>query len=49
VDSMPPRLLYVVSLFPCWSETFIVRGVMTDFTGAARPSGSKDIGAVAPK
>ena len=21
----PPRLLYVVSLFPCWSETFIVR------------------------
>jgi colanic acid/amylovoran biosynthesis glycosyltransferase len=23
----PPRLLYVVSLFPCWSETFIVREV----------------------
>jgi glycosyltransferase involved in cell wall biosynthesis len=23
----PPRLLYVVSLFPCWSETFIVREI----------------------
>ncbi len=25
----PPRLLYVVSLFPCWSETFIVRELAT--------------------
>jgi colanic acid/amylovoran biosynthesis glycosyltransferase len=25
VSSRPRRLLYVVSLFPCWSETFIVR------------------------
>jgi colanic acid/amylovoran biosynthesis glycosyltransferase len=25
----PPRLLYVVSLFPCWSETFIVREIAT--------------------
>jgi colanic acid/amylovoran biosynthesis glycosyltransferase len=25
----PPRLLYVVSLFPCWSETFIVREIST--------------------
>ncbi len=24
-----PRLLYVVSLFPCWSETFIVREIAT--------------------
>jgi len=23
----PPRLLYVVSLFPCWSETFIAREI----------------------
>ena len=23
----PRRLLYVVSLFPCWSETFIVREI----------------------
>lgn len=23
----PPRLLYIVSLFPCWSETFIVREI----------------------
>jgi glycosyltransferase involved in cell wall biosynthesis len=23
----PPRLLYLVSLFPCWSETFIVREI----------------------
>lgn len=23
----PPRILYVVSLFPCWSETFIVREI----------------------
>jgi colanic acid/amylovoran biosynthesis glycosyltransferase len=25
VSTRPRRLLYVVSLFPCWSETFIVR------------------------
>ncbi len=25
----PRRLLYVVSLFPCWSETFIVREITT--------------------
>jgi colanic acid/amylovoran biosynthesis glycosyltransferase len=25
----PPRLLYIVSLFPCWSETFIVREIAT--------------------
>ena len=25
-DPSPLRVLYVVSLFPCWSETFIVRG-----------------------
>jgi glycosyltransferase involved in cell wall biosynthesis len=25
----PRRLLYVVSLFPCWSETFIVREIAT--------------------
>ena len=25
--SAPPRILYVVSLFPCWSETFIVREI----------------------
>ena len=27
--SRPPRVLYVVSLFPCWSETFIVREIAT--------------------
>ncbi|HVZ75545.1 MAG TPA: glycosyltransferase family 4 protein [Polyangia bacterium] len=27
IDATPPRLLYVVSLFPCWSETFIVREI----------------------
>ena len=26
---MPKRVLYVVSLFPCWSETFIVREIST--------------------
>ena len=26
---MPKRVLYVVSLFPCWSETFIVREIAT--------------------
>jgi len=25
----PPRILYVVSLFPCWSETFIAREIAT--------------------
>ena len=25
----PQRVLYVVSLFPCWSETFIVREIAT--------------------
>ena len=28
-NARPPRLLYVVSLFPCWSETFIVREIAT--------------------
>ena len=23
----PPRILYVVSLYPCWSETFIAREI----------------------
>ncbi len=27
--SAPKRVLYVVSLFPCWSETFIVREIST--------------------
>ena len=27
--SIPRRVLYVVSLFPCWSETFIVREIST--------------------
>lgn len=26
---MPKRVIYVVSLFPCWSETFIVREITT--------------------
>ena len=26
---MPKRVVYVVSLFPCWSETFIVREIAT--------------------
>ena len=25
----PRRIVYVVSLFPCWSETFIVREITT--------------------
>lgn len=31
MTSVPPieRVLYVVSLFPCWSETFIVREIQT--------------------
>lgn len=28
-DTAPLRVLYVVSLFPCWSETFIVREIAT--------------------
>jgi colanic acid/amylovoran biosynthesis glycosyltransferase len=31
----PPRLLYVVSLFPCWSETFIVREIAALLTAGA--------------
>ena len=31
----PPRLLYVVSLFPCWSETFIVREIAALIAGGA--------------
>lgn len=30
-----PRLLYVVSLFPCWSETFIVREIATMIAAGA--------------
>ena len=26
-DARPMRVLYLVSLFPCWSETFIVREI----------------------
>ena len=29
MTAMPKRVLYVVSLFPCWSETFIVREITT--------------------
>jgi glycosyltransferase involved in cell wall biosynthesis len=29
VTARPLRILYVVSLFPCWSETFIVREIAT--------------------
>lgn len=29
MSERPRRLLYVVSLFPCWSETFIVREIAT--------------------
>jgi len=29
VQGRAPRVLYVVSLFPCWSETFIVREITT--------------------
>ena len=30
-----PRVLYVVSLFPCWSETFIVREIATMIAAGA--------------
>jgi colanic acid/amylovoran biosynthesis glycosyltransferase len=31
----PPRVLYVASLFPCWSETFIVREIATMIAAGA--------------